>query len=77
MSCMSEPSANPTVPTAENVGVVTRYASAWQQGDLAVLADCYADDVVVHYGGQSSFAGIHRGRDRLSALLVDTAAPSS
>ena len=58
-------------------GVVTRYAEAWQRGDIAEMIDCYHLDVVVHYGGTSEFAGTHHGRDRLVAVLVETAQRSS
>lgn len=54
-------------------GVITRYADAWRRGDVAEMIGCYHDDIAVHYGGTSTFAGIHRGRDRLVDLLVDTA----
>jgi hypothetical protein len=37
------------------------------------MLDCYSDDIVVHYGGTSPFAGTHHGRDRLVQLLVETA----
>jgi ketosteroid isomerase-like protein len=56
-----------------SAGTVARYACAWQEGDLATLVDCYDDDVVVHYGGRSAFAGTHVGRDRLMAVLLETA----
>ena len=55
-------------------GVMARYTRAWIDGDLATLVDCYADDVVAHYGGQSPFAGTHDGRDRFLEVLVGTAA---
>lgn len=53
-------------------GVVTRYARAWERGDVATITACYADDVVTHYGGRSPFAGTHVGRDRLLEILVVT-----
>jgi uncharacterized protein len=52
--------------------VITRYAEAWRSSDLAAMFNCYHDDVVVHYGGTSLFAGTHRGRDRLIEVLVET-----
>jgi uncharacterized protein len=54
-------------------GVITRYAEAWRRGDLAEMIDCYGDDVTVHYGGSSDYAGTHRGRDRFVEVLVATA----
>ena len=32
----------------------------------------YADDIVVHYGGRSPYAGVHRGRDRFIEVLVES-----
>ncbi len=52
-------------------GVITRYATAGREGDLQTLIDCYDEDIVAHYGGQSPFAGTHVGRDRF--LEVDRA----
>jgi uncharacterized protein len=57
-------------------GVITRYAEAWQAADLTTMIDCYAPDVVVHYGGTSPYAGTHIGRDRLVEVLVETAVRS-
>jgi uncharacterized protein len=54
-------------------GVITRYAEAWQRSDITELLACYHDDIVVHYGGTSPFAGTHHGRDRLFEILVETA----
>ena len=56
--------------------VITRYAEAWERGDIAAMLDSYADDVVAHYGGTSDFAGTHRGRDRLVEVLLESAARS-
>lgn len=55
-------------------GVVARYTRAWFEGDLETLVDCYADNVVVHYGGQSPYAGTHYGKDRFLEVLAGTAA---
>lgn len=54
-------------------GVITRYAEAWQRGDIAAMLGCYHPDVTGHYGGTSSFAGTHHSRDRLVEILVETA----
>lgn len=54
-------------------GVITRYADAWRRGDIAAMIGCYHPDVTVHYGGTSSFAGTHHGRERLVEVLVETA----
>lgn len=53
-------------------GVISRYADAWRRGDIAEMLDCYHDDITVHYGGTSSFAGTHHGRDQLVQLLIET-----
>lgn len=54
-------------------GVISRYADAWRRGDIAEMINCYGDDVIVHYGGTSTYAGTHHGRDQLVLLLVETA----
>jgi len=54
-------------------GPITRYADAWTAGDVATMFDLYADDIVVHYGGTSEFAGTHHGKDRLIEIIVETA----
>ena len=61
-------------PSPAPTGVVAAYARAWQEADHATLFGLYADDVVVHYGGTSPFAGTHRGRDRFVDVLLQTAA---
>ena len=42
-------------------GVITRYVNAWEAEDLGTVLDCYAPDIVAHYGGTSMFAGDHEG----------------
>ena len=54
-------------------GVITRYADAWRRGDIDKMIDCYHTDVTVHYGGTSTYAGTHHGRDQLVQLLIETA----
>jgi uncharacterized protein len=53
-------------------GVITRYAKAWIAGDFATIVNCYDEQIVAHYGGQSSYAGIYHGRDRFIELLLET-----
>lgn len=60
-----------------STGAISRYAAAWQRGDLSALLDAYAPDVVTHYGGTSAFAGTHVGRDRLVEILVETTTRSA
>lgn len=54
-------------------GVITRYADAWRCIDIDEMLDCYHSDIRVHYGGTSTFAGTHHGRDQLVDLLLETA----
>lgn len=69
-------SATVDASSADPAGVIDRYAAAWRDGDLFTMIDLYADDVVVHYGGSSPFAGTHLGRDRLLEVLAETAVRS-
>jgi ketosteroid isomerase-like protein len=54
--------------------VLLRYADAWRRGDLASLVDCYAAEFTLHYGGSSSVAGVHRGRDAALAVMAEVSA---
>lgn len=56
--------------------VIQQYAASWEQGDLTTMFGLYDDDVIVHYGGTSDFAGTHHGKNLLIEILVDTAARS-
>ena len=56
--------------------MITRYVEAWQAQDLGTVLDCYAQDIVAHYGGTSSFAGDHVGHARFVEVLADTAVRS-
>lgn len=58
-------------------GVITRYADAWRSSDIAELIDCHHDDITVHYGGTSTYAGTHHGRGQVVQLLIETAQRSS
>lgn len=49
--------------------VVKRYADAWVANDMATIIDSYHDDVVFHYFGHSSLAGVHRGKPACLAIL--------
>lgn len=42
--------------------VVQRYADAWLANDLRAIVECYHDDVVFHYFGESPLAGTHVGK---------------
>jgi uncharacterized protein len=39
------------------------------QGDAEAFADFYADDVIVHIPGKSSFAGVYEGKDQFLELF--------
>lgn len=41
---------------------VQRYATAWETGDMAAIVACYADDVVLHWGGANALSGDHVGK---------------
>ncbi|MEO8458121.1 MAG: nuclear transport factor 2 family protein [Chloroflexota bacterium] len=45
-----------------NAAVVTAYARAWQDGDVATVVGLYHDDFVVHYFGFSPLAGEYVGK---------------
>ncbi len=59
---------------AATSGVIARYTRAWLDSDLATLVDCYADDIVAHYGGTSRYAGTYHGKTRFLEVLAETAA---
>ncbi len=52
-----------------NHAVMTAYFDAWLKGDAATLVNLYADDIVLHYFGQSALAGDHRGKPSALAAL--------
>jgi len=43
--------------------------AAFAKGDLAVLNDLFAEDMVWHQGGRSRLAGDYRGRDAVYEFL--------
>jgi ketosteroid isomerase-like protein len=55
---------------AANEVAIRRYCEAWKAGDLPVLVDCYHDDIVLHYFGESPLAGDHRGKAAALAALA-------
>jgi hypothetical protein len=61
-----------TETTGKTVGVITRYARAWERGNIGEIVNCYDEHIVAHYGGQSTFAGTHLGRERFLGLLLET-----
>ncbi|GJM37174.1 MAG: hypothetical protein DHS20C19_05410 [Acidimicrobiales bacterium] len=50
--------------------VTERYCTAWLEGDLETLLDCYGDDIVLHYFGANQLSGDHVGKDAAIAALV-------
>ena len=62
--------------TESGQGVIERYAAAWRTGDVTTMFELYDDAVLVHYGGTSSFAGTHLGKNRLIEVLIATTARS-
>ncbi|MBI1238167.1 MAG: nuclear transport factor 2 family protein [Alphaproteobacteria bacterium] len=57
--------------TAENRAALEAYAKAWQSGDIAGLFAAYADDIVLHYFGESDLAGLHTGKDAAFTALAE------
>ncbi|WP_374210585.1 nuclear transport factor 2 family protein [Dermatobacter hominis] len=51
-----------------------RYATAWRDGDLATLVDCYAEDFTLHYAGRNPFAGTHVGRAAALDVMAQVSA---
>jgi uncharacterized protein len=49
--------------------VLEAYIAAAQRGDWDTAYGIFADDVVFHIPGRSSWAGHHRGRDRAIAYI--------
>jgi uncharacterized protein len=50
-------------------GVVKQYADAWAANDLVLAIGCYHDEIVFHYFGISSLAGVHRGKPACLEIL--------
>jgi ketosteroid isomerase-like protein len=42
---------------------------AQMRGDIEAFVDFFADDVVVHIAGKSSFAGVYKGKDQFVELF--------
>ena len=54
----------------ETSRVLSAYAKAWLASDLEKVLASYHDDIELHYMGQSSLAGTHRGRDAAFTVLA-------
>jgi ketosteroid isomerase-like protein len=59
----------PEAAAGSAVETVRRYADAWACGDAATVIGLYADDIVLHYFGDSPIAGKHRGKAAALAVL--------
>jgi len=42
---------------------------AQMRGDVEAFVGFFADDVIVHISGKSSFAGVHKGKDQFLELF--------
>jgi uncharacterized protein len=54
---------------ASHQAVLDRYTTAWLAGDIATVAACYHDDLVLHYGGANPLSGDHVGKAAAIAAL--------
>jgi uncharacterized protein len=52
-----------------NVTRITDAYAAFAKGDLAVLADFFAEDVLWHEGGRNQITGDYRGREAVFGLF--------
>ncbi|HTX28887.1 MAG TPA: nuclear transport factor 2 family protein [Streptosporangiaceae bacterium] len=52
-----------------NVARIRDGYAAFAAGDLAVLTDLFADDLLWHLGGRSQLAGDYRGREAVFGLF--------
>ena len=53
--------------------VVERYAAAWASGDLAGVADAYHEQIVLHWFGSHSLAGVHDSKAAALTALAGAA----
>lgn len=56
-------------PNLKIYAAVKRYADAWSASDLETIIDCYHDEIVFHYFGESRLAGTHGGKAACLAVL--------
>ena len=52
-----------------NEQVLRDIDAAQERGDMDAFMAAFADDVVIHVGGRSSFAGDFRGKDEFAKLF--------
>ena len=60
-----------------NVELARRGFEAFRAGDRATIESLLHEDAVWHIPGRSPFAGEHRGRESILAMLGDTARRSA
>lgn len=53
----------------ENAARIRKGYEAYNRGDVPVLVDLFADDIVWHFPGTSKLAGDHVGRDAVLAAV--------
>ena len=53
-----------------NVALLRKGYDAFAKGDMAILTDVFADDVVWHLPGRHPVAGVHKGRDAVFAAFA-------
>ena len=53
-----------------NAAVLRKAYDAFAKGDMATLAELFAEDVVWHLPGRNPVSGVHRGRDAVFAAFA-------
>ena len=60
-----------------NATLVRDMFAAMERGDVGWIEDHTADDIVWHTGGNSSAAGVRRGKDEVRQLMAAAASPDT
>ncbi len=55
-----------------NATLLRKGYGAFASGDMAVLTELFAEDVVWHVAGTSPISGVHRGREAVFAAFAKT-----
>ena len=55
-----------------NADLLRKGYEAFDKGDMAVLTELFAADVVWHVPGTSPISGVHRGREAVFAAFAKT-----
>ena len=53
-----------------NAALLRKAYDAFDKGDMATLAELFAEDVVWHLPGRNPVSGVHRGRDAVFAAFA-------